>query len=101
VENWDFNEVTYRFATIADALGEIPASRSGGFTPRRGFAAATLSLAMEHFDGVAILVRMGRCGSGAALVRPLIEAGTRGSWLALVATSHRSHRSNAARCQER
>jgi hypothetical protein len=92
MENWNFEDIADRFIAIANGLGDIPASRSGAFSPRIGFAIATLSLAMEHLDGIAILTGTDRCGAAAALVRPLIECGTRGCWLGLVATDEEAEK---------
>lgn len=89
---WEIDDVTERFAAMADEFGEITAARTLSGSRRHGFAVATLSLAMEHFDAIAILTKMGRCGSAAALVRPLVDAATRGAWLAVAATEDQAER---------
>lgn len=82
----DVDDICSRFIAIANELGDVPAGIAFTGSAKLNFAIALLTLAMEHFDGIAMLTERGRCGAAAALVRPLIDAGTRGSWLALVAS---------------
>lgn len=64
----------------------------GPDTLRADFARCAIDLALEHHSAIVGLVLHGHYGSAAALLRPLLEAGTCAYWLMYVASCERLHK---------
>jgi hypothetical protein len=57
---------------------------------RKKMMARLLSLVIEHYESIVLLIKNKKYGSASALVRPLVEAEYRSTWLALCCTDEKA-----------
>lgn len=82
----EVKEVGIKIAALQEHINRSFAGNHDEFSGRARLLSGYVSVAQQHHDAIMVLINFNLIGSAFALMRPLMETGTRGTWAFYKAT---------------